>query len=187
VAIRSALAAFKWPAGVKYEVNLQGSYKNDTNILAESDVDVLVELTSVVHHNSARLTEREQTRFASRRRILLRVNYGQFREMVSVCTIISAGTASAKRSGKAFKIATPCGLPFPRLLDLPGARLVSHKAKACFLRTAEQRWIVNYPHLHYVKGVAKNEGTAGRFKRTVRLFKNLRSELIDHGRFQKTW
>jgi len=61
--IRSALAAFKWPGGVKYEVYLQGSYKNATNIFAESDVDLLVELTSAVRCGSTRLNERAQLRF----------------------------------------------------------------------------------------------------------------------------
>ena len=30
--IREALAAHNWPSDLKYEVFLQGSYKNDTNL-----------------------------------------------------------------------------------------------------------------------------------------------------------
>ena len=108
-AIRSALAAFKWPAGVKYEVYLQGSYKNDTNIFAESDVDVLIELTSAVHFGSTRLTDREQARFRLQRQIPPRVSYGQFREMVSEALLKRFGWDSVRAtpSRKAFTVTTP--------------------------------------------------------------------------------
>ena len=36
--------AYNWPADVKFEVFLQGSYKNDTNLGGDSDVDLVVRL-----------------------------------------------------------------------------------------------------------------------------------------------
>ena len=36
VAIREALDAYKWPSEVRYEVFLQGSYKNDTGTQLQS-------------------------------------------------------------------------------------------------------------------------------------------------------
>ena len=93
-------------------------------------------------------------------------------------------------SGKAFKVTTPyrpadvvvCQTFLEYLTyPLPGYGFPPKAKGVVFYAPAQQRWIVNYPHLHYLKGVAKNERTAGRFKRTVRVFKNLRSELIDHG------
>ena len=44
VPIREALDAYNWPADVKFEVFLQGSYKNDTNLGGDSDVDLVVRL-----------------------------------------------------------------------------------------------------------------------------------------------
>ena len=44
VSIRDALDAYNWPSEVRYEVFLQGSYKNDTNLGGDSDVDVVVRL-----------------------------------------------------------------------------------------------------------------------------------------------
>ena len=46
VPIRNALAAYDWPSEVNYRVFLQGSYKNDTNLGGDSDVDVVVRLAS---------------------------------------------------------------------------------------------------------------------------------------------
>ena len=44
--IREALDAYNWPSEVKFEVFLQGSYKNDTNLGGDSDVDVVIRLAS---------------------------------------------------------------------------------------------------------------------------------------------
>ena len=45
VSIRNALARHTgWAKETKYDIFLQGSYKNDTNLRRDSDVDVVVEL-----------------------------------------------------------------------------------------------------------------------------------------------
>ena len=45
--IRDALASYRgWGKETRYDVFLQGSYKNDTNLRHGSDVDVVVQLAS---------------------------------------------------------------------------------------------------------------------------------------------
>jgi hypothetical protein len=53
-----------------------------------------------------------------------------------------------------------------------------------FYVPSENRWVVNYPKIHYDNGVTKNSrpGTNGWYKPTVRLFKNARTYLVDRGR-----
>ena len=46
VPIREALGAYKGLSQFKYEVFLQGSYKNDTNLGGDSDVEVVIRLAS---------------------------------------------------------------------------------------------------------------------------------------------
>jgi hypothetical protein len=48
---------------------------------------------------------------------------------------------------------------------------------------SENRWIVNYPKIHYDNGVTKNSAssTNGWYKPTVRLFKNARTYLVNIG------
>jgi tRNA nucleotidyltransferase (CCA-adding enzyme) len=57
--IRNALAhersLIKDRIGSSVKIYLQGSYKNDTNIRADSDVDVVVELTTTFGHNAHEL------------------------------------------------------------------------------------------------------------------------------------
>ena len=56
--IRAALDAYKWPSEIKYEVFLQGSYKNDTNLGGDSDVDVVVRLNQRLRPRVAELSGR---------------------------------------------------------------------------------------------------------------------------------
>ena len=70
--IREALDAYKGLSQFKYEVLLQGSYKNDTNLGGDSDVDVVIRLASklktrVVALSGERLQEDGSHRFALER------------------------------------------------------------------------------------------------------------------------
>ena len=54
--IRAALDAYKWPSDMNYEVFLQGSYKNDTNLGGDSDVEVVVRLNQRLRPRVAELS-----------------------------------------------------------------------------------------------------------------------------------
>src|SRR6266496_1216697 len=49
--IRNALDAHSWPQGMNYQIYLQGSYANSTNIRGDSDVDVVADCTSIFYSN----------------------------------------------------------------------------------------------------------------------------------------
>jgi len=46
-------------ANQSFEVFLQGSYGNDTNIYAESDVDVVIRLDTIYHYDTSALTPQD--------------------------------------------------------------------------------------------------------------------------------
>ncbi len=50
----------------------------------------------------------------------------------------------------------------------------------------ESRWAVSYPHLHRRKGVEKEKATNWWFRRTTRMFKNARAQLVEEGRLAPT-
>ena len=58
-AIRKVLAAHRWPTGMTYDFYLQGSYRNNTNLPGDSDVDVVLELNSVFRHDWTSLSQNE--------------------------------------------------------------------------------------------------------------------------------
>src|SRR5213594_3844355 len=62
--IKNALKVAGTPyAGKGYEVFLQGSYGNDTNIYAESDVDIVIRLKDCFRHDLKELPDDQQEAF----------------------------------------------------------------------------------------------------------------------------
>jgi hypothetical protein len=65
--IKNALRAGSTPyAGKDFKVFLQGSYGNDTNIYAESDVDIVIKLESSFQQDLTWLSEAKKSRSARR-------------------------------------------------------------------------------------------------------------------------
>jgi len=186
--IRSALGQYRFPAGVDYEIFLQGSYKNDTNIRGDSDVDVVVQLNSTIRCNTSLLTDTERRLYDQ---LYSDVAYGwrEFRAEVLAALQSRYGRTAVREGKKSLKL--PSGiLPLPAdvvvaIKHRTFKRIVSQYDQdfldgiAIFV-TQENRWILNYPQLHFENGVTKNSPTHtnGWFKHTVRIFKNARTHLV---------
>jgi tRNA nucleotidyltransferase (CCA-adding enzyme) len=62
--IKNVLEASTTPyAGKNFKVFLQGSYGNDTNIYAESDVDIVIRLDDCFHSDLESLSEAEKAAY----------------------------------------------------------------------------------------------------------------------------
>ena len=53
---------YQWPTGVAYDFYLQGTYRNDTNVRGDSDVDIVLQLTSSFRHETDQLLEYDKNR-----------------------------------------------------------------------------------------------------------------------------
>jgi hypothetical protein len=174
--VRNALEAHNWPSNVQYEVYLQGSYKNDTNIRGDSDVDIVVQLNSLYHSN--RLEDRE----VNSKLILVS---DAWRGIVLKVLRNHYGYSKVSEGKKALKVKTPY-LPADVVVCLQYRKYPDRsRSKDGFVEgmtfwvPSERRWVINYPKLHYANGVKKNQDTNGRYKPTVRMFKNARTYLIE--------
>ena len=57
--IKNALNSYSdWPDGIDFEIYLQGSYRNSTNIRGDSDVDVVAQLNSIFYSNLSKEQKR---------------------------------------------------------------------------------------------------------------------------------
>ena len=171
VPIRKALNAYDWPADVKFQVFLQGSYKNDTNLGGDSDVDVVVRLAHRLRPRVAGLTGDRLQKDASHKGAHQR--WKSFRDHALKAMRASFGKA-AKSGRKTLKV--PKGR-IPADADL--VVTLSHKQGIGLYLSDEKRWIVSYPEQHYQRGLNKEEATGGRFKRTIRMFKAARNRLVE--------
>jgi len=172
-------------AGRETSIFLQGSYGNDTNIYGESDVDVVIRLDSTFYRDISGLPPDQQAAYSA--------SFGNaeytletFKQDVND-HLIDAFGADAHGGNKAIKIAARGNR---RSADvLPAAefrrytRFISHDnyrfvRGICFLDAAGTR-IMNYPKHHSDNCTAKHQNTSNRFKPVVRIFKNMRTRLVD--------
>ena len=171
VPIREALKAHKRLSQFKYEVFLQGSYKNDTNLGGDSDVDVVVQLASKLKPAVAALTEEQLQKDGSHRYI--HQQWKTFRDEALKALRTKFGKA-AKSGRKTLKV--PKGR-IPADADL--VITVSHKEGIGFYLSDERRWVVSFPQQHNDRGLRKEKSANNRFKRTIRMFKASRNRLVE--------
>lgn len=187
--IRNALDNDNSPLrGKDIDIYLQGSYVNYTNIRADSDVDIVVQLNSSWFRDISQLSPEEQQLYSS---LHTNATYGyqEFRSDVIQTLQSYFGAPSVQVGNKSIKI-------------LPGSGRLAADVVACLqfrryrffhgmndqdfvvgigLLAQDDSLIVHFPKLHQENGERKNAETSMWFKQTVRVFKNIRSYLVDHG------
>ena len=189
-AIRHALARHQWPDDVRYRTYLQGSYRNNTHLRRQSDVDVVVELTSIPIRDGSLLPDAQKR---SLHRSFPEPEYGWRRFRRDVLRAITAGFGESRvqESKKTFKLSMESPeIPVDVVVAVRYLTYTEYSSQRSYKRTegmglylpTESRWTVSYPHLHRRNGVGKEKATSGWFRRTIRIFKNARAQLVEEGR-----
>lgn len=187
--IRAALEANDSSIKLRtFEIFLQGSYRNNTNIRADSDVDVVVQSNEVFYKDLSRLPADQQ---AAQKRSYSEGRYNaiDWRTDVEKALRQKFGNALKPGGGKAFHVVTGPGnmtadvLPAVRFKNYTFFQSLSNEGYDEGLQfvDAAGNHVVNYPKLHIKNGEAKNSllQTNGRYKPSVRMFKNARNWMID--------
>jgi hypothetical protein len=173
-------------ADKQYKVFLQGSYGNDTNILKESDVDVVIRLDSIFTYDIDNLPPDQQADFKSKHPAAT-YTYVHFREHVLKVLTDRFGDDVVPGT-KAVQIK-------PRNNRRKADVLIAtqHKKYSWYAPGDERQLtgisfhksdgtrVRNYPTQHRDNLVTKNQGTNEWFKHIVRIFKNGRQKLIERG------
>jgi len=191
--IQTALAASSSPTREKdYEVYLQGSYKNDTNIRGDSDVDVVVQLNSTFGYDLSRLNNEQKGLFSRAYPTNATYLWEHFRADVLRGLPAYYGSTAVTEGNKSLKLAAAPGrlaaditaaIHFRKYLSFFGSNAQRYVDGIRFSSRSDGREIINFPKPHYDNGVAKHSAakTNGWYKPTVRMFKNARTYLVDHG------
>jgi hypothetical protein len=187
--VRTCLEASDAPyVGRSKSIFLQGSYGNDTNIYADSDVDVVIVTDSVFYHGSDDLTPAEKTAISAVLTGGGGYTYDDFKK--DVLAQLTKKFGSAVKPGK--KAIFIKGEGNRRDTDVLPA--VAYRRYTRF-RTYEDSdyyegitfWttagvqIINYPKYHSANATTKHQNTNGWYKPTVRIFKNMRNSMIVKG------
>jgi len=174
-------------SGESYSIFLQGSYGNDTNIYAESDVDIVMRLDSVFYYDISSLSAEDQARF-NKNSSPGSTSYAAFKSQVVAQLEKRFGKSNVDATKKAVKVKGDGNRRDSDVLVCAGFRYYKHYTGSssdytegiCFWNSTGVQ-VANYPRQHSQNCTTKHQGTASYFKPMVRILKNMRSRLVRDG------
>ncbi|HEV2528870.1 MAG TPA: nucleotidyltransferase [Thermomicrobiales bacterium] len=171
------------------EIFLQGSYRNYTNISADSDVDIVIMSTMDWLANTDELNYFEEIAYHGD---YAQSTYSLSQMRSDVTTVLEDrfGRHAVNPGNKAIRLDGEPGVR--RAADI----VVANEYRSYHSYSSSNRTdytsgiyfspldggepIINYPKQHYSNGTLKQDSSGEWFKRTVRIFKNARNYLIDN-------
>jgi len=174
------------------EIYLQGSYRNSTNIYGNSDVDIVVQTNNVFYSDISGLPQ-EKKQIYETQRTESQYTWAIYKKEVLDTLRNNFGSECIEIGNKSIKIDTgsyeadvvPC-IMYKKFLDYGHfieEQIFIEGIK--FFTKLNNREVINYPKGHYSFGTEKNQQTDEMFKRTVRVFKNIKSRLVNSNKLDK--
>jgi len=170
-----------------FDIFLQGSYKNDTDVQKTSDVDLVVCLENAFKTSNTLIQEQNFGYIFSQFNADIKKALEQHFTYIEVenankCLKITEHKAGETSYGNADII------PAFSYRNIINKSIVQNSSsihydyyKGITFLTNGNRWVVNYPKFHYGNLAGKSKRTSGRFKETVRMFKNIKDDLLEKG------
>ena len=180
--VRAALGSLEAFRGRSYSVFTQGSYRNNTNVRLESDVDI------VVRSNDVLFSDRDALPVGTTDADLglgpAPYGYPAFKDDVQTALVESFGADAVIRGNKAIRVrASTARVNADVVAAFEHRRYRRDRSYIAGIefRSDAGEQVVNWPDQHYASGVSKNRATSRRFKATVRILKRLKNRMADEG------
>lgn len=175
-----------------FGVFLQGSYGNDTNIFAESDVDVVICYHGSYYRDLDQLSPEDKAAYLASHSTPGTYSYDSFKRHVEEALRAAFGKAvepgkkaisvladGARRSADVI-VAFDCRRYYRFKSD---SDCSYHEGISFFTSSGDRT--DNFPKMHSENATTKHQGTNNYYKPLVRIFKNMRGKLVDDGVLQK--
>jgi len=183
--IKDAISASDKLKDKDIEIFVQGSYANNTNVRANSDVDVCVMLKETFYSEYPDGKSRDDygftegtNNFDTYRSDLIKALNDKYGE-----DNIKLGNKSIKITGTSYRVEADAVPAFQyrnyKYINSSDPEKFIEGIKFYTANTNTQ--VVNYPKIHIKNGIDKNKDTQRRYKRLVRIFKRIRYKMIDDG------
>lgn len=178
-AVRNAISASNKLKYKDIKISTQGSYRNNTNVKQDSDVDIGILCRDTFFFDLPSGGTREQFGITP-----ATYSYKDFKNDVQDALISYFGANAVKRGNKAFDIHENS-----YHVDSDVAPFFEHRryssngqhSSGVELEPDNGGRLINWPEQHYDNGVSKNTATSRRFKSLVRIFKSLCNYMSDQG------
>lgn len=179
-AISQVTTAIRAKFGNDVSVFLQGSYRNNTNIRQDSDVDIVVRHDGYFFPDLQRFNE-EQKKIYHANHPSSSYTFVQFKDEVEQVLRSTFGNVTKKskcvyvpgNSNRVNADIVPC---FQLKRFATETRI---EAEGIQFYADDGAAIRSFPEQHYANGVAKRSATGQMYKKIVRIFKKLKSEMVN--------
>lgn len=171
-------------ADKNWKVFLQGSYGNDTNIYAESDVDIVIQLNNCFQHDLTSLPDAQKKLFHATHTSASYTHKDFKHDVLGVLT--NAFAKDVKSGDKAIKIAATtsrrnvdviAAIQYRRYYKFNSIADQTFDEGICFYDSANQQ-IANYPKQHSENLTVRHQATGSWLKPMIRILKNMRSKMV---------
>jgi len=185
--IKTCIDSINWNEDISYNIYLQGSYKNTTNIRGNSDVDIVVEFQSIFYSNNIDLSKEQLEEFNQT------YNDGKYALDDFKSSIIEKlkdyyGKENIKEGDKSIKIIGQngrldadivCCAEYRRYSSFSLKNQIDYNRGIVFWASDTKNKVVNFPIIHFKNGALKNTQSSGNYKSTTRIIKNMRLKLVE--------
>jgi hypothetical protein len=168
---------------------LQGSYGNDTNVYADSDVDVVFRIDDFFFRDISRLTPADLAAYnAAHSSSVVSYGFSDFKRDVtqalrkSFGSDVTPGTKAVwiKPNGGRRNCDVIVCAQFRRYYKFTNVSMQSYAQGIGFLDSSGSL-VENFPKQHSASMTTKHQATNQWFKYVVRVFKNMRNRMISDG------
>ena len=179
--IKDALLESDDLINLDYEVFLQGSYANNTNVRTDSDVDICVMLKSTFYYRLPDGRKPEQYGITP-----ATMTYQQFRSYVNNALITMFGKYNVTEGNKSLKVKENTYHVQADVVPTFQYRYYSELNDFTYIEgikflSQDGRVVINYPKLHREHGINKNNNTNKKYKRLVRIMKHIKNDMANAG------
>ncbi len=170
------------------EVFLQGSYKNDTNVYGDSDVDIVLCYTGAFYKDLSGLSPEDQRAYDAAAGPAATYDFAAFkhdatRYIMRLYNNVNIGKKAlyipGGNSGRR-NVDVLIAYQLRRYYEFKSWQNQRYAQGVCFF-PAGGSLIENFPKLHSDNCTTKHQNTGSYFKPMVRIFKNMRNAMIGKG------
>jgi hypothetical protein len=180
--IKDAVNSHDIPKTKDIEFVIQGSYGSRTNIKINSDIDVCAMLKDTFYSEYRDGAKRENYGFVEGSN-----NFHDYKSYIIEALQKKFGRENVTPGNKAIYIESNNYHVHADVVPAFQFRNYRNETKnnpddfieGIKFFSSDSLEIVNYPKIHIENGIAKNDATARKFKRTVRLYKRIRNKMIE--------
>jgi hypothetical protein len=175
-----------------FSVFLQGSYGNDTNVYAESDVDIVILYHGAYYRDLDQLDAAQKAAYLAAHTSSGTYSYDSFKQHVEDALRSSFGP-DVKPGSKAINILANgsrrsadviVAFDHRRYHRFVSGTDCSFSEGISFFTSSGSR-TDNFPRQHSENATTKHQAAHSNFKPLVRIFKNMRGRLVDNGVIKK--